>query len=106
MLKPLPPDCSVERIRQLAQTEGSEVRNNRKSPTRQRLNGKSPLLSMRDRCTGPYQRVSISAGGHRPAVEDMEVINAVTKVLYPCGSQEISAPQPAGWNGPSVTPLR
>ena len=37
MLKPCRLTALVERIRQLAQTEGSEVRNSREEPTRQRL---------------------------------------------------------------------
>ena len=33
--------------------------------------------------TGAYQRVSLSAGCDHYAVDDMDVLNAITKVLYP-----------------------
>lgn len=38
-------------------------------------------------------------------VGNMEVINAVTKVLYPEVAERFST-TPAGWSGPSATPLR
>ena len=49
------------------------------------------------------------------AVDDMDVINAVTKVLYPEVARRFSTtpsrvscrpPRSAGWSGPFATPLR
>ena len=39
------------------------------------------------------------------AVNDMDVINAITKVLYPQVAKTFGT-TPAGWNGPSATPSR
>ena len=39
-------------------------------------------------------------------VRDMDLINAVTKVLYPAVAKSTSTPRPPGWSGPSATPLR
>ena len=83
MLKPCRLTALVERIRQLAQTEGSEVRNNREEPTRQRLEREITAIiheiGVPAHIKG-YQYLREAIG---LAVEDMEVINAVTKVLYP-----------------------
>ena len=83
MLKPCRLTALVERIRQLAQTEGSEVRNSREEPTRQRLEREITAIiheiGVPAHIKG-YQYLREAIG---LAVEDMEVINAVTKVLYP-----------------------
>ena len=39
------------------------------------------------------------------AVDDMDVINAVTKVLYPEVAKRFSTHRP-GWSGPSAMPSR
>ena len=40
------------------------------------------------------------------AVDDMDVINAVTKVLYPEVAKRFPHHRPPGWSGPSATPSR
>ena len=84
MLKPCRLTALVERIRQLAQAaEGGEPRDTREEPARQRLEREITAIiheiGVPAHIKGyQYLREAISL-----AVEDMEVINAVTKVLYP-----------------------
>ena len=83
MLKPCRLTALVERIRQLAQVQGSDQRDGREEPARQRLEREITAIiheiGVPAHIKGyQYLREAISL-----AVEDMEVINAVTKVLYP-----------------------
>lgn len=83
MLKPCRLTALVERIRQLAQTEGGDAREPREESARQRLEREITAIiheiGVPAHIKG-YQYLREAIG---LAVEDMEVINAVTKVLYP-----------------------
>ena len=83
MLKPCRLTALVERIRQLAQTEGSEVRNNREEPTRQRLEREITAIIHEIGVPAHIKGYQYLRDSIIMAVKDMDTLNSITKILYP-----------------------
>lgn len=107
MMKPCRISSVVERIRLLASKPWDEEGPDGEMTTMARQNLESSVTSIIHEIGVPahikgyqYLREAIMM-----TVQDMDVINAVTKVLYPDVARNTAPPHPA-WNAPSGTPLK